>query len=284
MKQGVRRLALTFKDQIRRKVARRRFVNSIRPSDVFVVTYPKSGTTWLGFLIANVLKTDPQEQLDLRSFVKYVPDINRVYCLGGSLRNFEMLPDPRFFSVHAPYDPSFPKVVYLLRDPRDIAVSYWHHRRLANPDFDLSMNEFIVRDDHWRSRWDEHVTEWLLDHKHPALSVVTYEQMHQETGGVLKRVLDFSGVRYTSADIKRAVEASRFDKMSKVETKFGWEGFVPERGRFVRRGQVGVWKDELDKESLRVLEEKYSKVMCEVGYEPTTKQFDAAKIGPSSHH
>ena len=280
MKQGVRRLALTFKDQIRRKVARRRFVNSIRPSDVFLVTYPKSGTTWLGFLIANVLKTDPQEQLDLRSFVKYIPDINRLYFGNGSLRDFGRLPDPRFFSVHAPYDPSFPKVVYLLRDPRDIAVSYWHHRRLANPDFDLSMNEFIVRDDHWRWRWDEHVTEWLLDYKHPALSVVTYEQMHQETSGVLKRVLDFSGVRYTSADIDRAVEASRFDKMSKVETKFGWEGFVPERGRFVRRGQVGVWKDELDEESLRVLEEKYSKVMCKVGYEPTTRQFDVAKIGP----
>jgi len=259
-----------LKGGVGRIIARRKFVRSVRPSDVFLVSYPKSGITWLGFLVANILKTDASEQLTLRSFVKYIPDINGLYFGTGSQADLRGIPDPRLFFVHSPYDPSFPKVVYVLRDPRDVMVSFWHYQKLSGRHFALSMKEFIRKGDHWPCPWDEHVSGWLLEHEHPVLLVVNYEEIHRNTEGILKRVLDFSGIYYSDSDIERAVEESSFDRMRIVEEKFGWQGNAPSRGRFVRRGKVGVWKEEMDQESLCVLEEKYHTVMRKVGYEPAT--------------
>lgn len=260
-----------MKKRVRRILVRKNAANSIRPSDVFIVTYPKSGTVWLSFLIANILKSDQSETLNLKSFLKYVPDINDPYFAGGHWEEFSSLPDPRFFYVHAPYDPSFPKVVYVLRDPRDVMVSYFHHRRMTDERFCYSMQEFISSDKHFPCRWDKHVAGWLLDNRHPHLHLVRYEEMHRDIQGTLRRVLDFVGLRYTEADVLQAVEASRFERMRSVEEKFGLAG--PEvlsntDERFVRKGKIGSWRDELNEESVRILEQKYGAVMRKVGYEP----------------
>jgi sulfotransferase family protein len=273
MKVTPRAIARAVQNRIRR-ILPARFRASIRSSDVFLVTYPRSGTTWLGFLLANVLKADLLDQLNIRTFVKYVPEINEEYFERGSLRAYHELADPRIFLVHAQYDPALSKVVYLLRDPRDVMVSYWHFRRLTESKFNLTLREFIESNDHWPCRWDEHVAGWMLQHKHPNLLVVRYEEMRRDTMGVLTRILDFSGISPTKDSIEKAVHASRLENMKELETQFGFalNGAMGLQGeRFVRKGQVGSWKDELDETCLRILENKYSPVMGMVGYKPITK-------------
>lgn len=253
-----------------RWLKRKEFISSIRPTDIFLAAYPRSGTNWLAFLIANVLNRDSPEPLNLRNFLKYTPDINGNYFHPRPLRDFALLPDPRVFLVHAPYDPSLPNVIYLLRDPRDVMVSYWHYQRLVDPGFQLSIKEFIANPSHWPCPWDEHVSGWLLG-PHDNRLVVRYEELYQNTAAVLKRVLDFSGIRYQTEEIARAAEASGFERMQSLEKKFGCEG-VRKDGLeyFIRRGRVGGYRDELDSESLRLLEEKCSPLMQEVGYEPVS--------------
>jgi hypothetical protein len=244
---------------------------SVRPSDVFIVTYPKSGTTWLGFLVANALKNDPKEELDLRNFVRYVPSANAAYFGSysgeGTLSDVSSVLDPRFFSVHAPYYPFFRKVVYVLRDPRDVMVSYYHHRRLVEPGYCGSMREFLLSDDHFPCRWDDHVAGWLLKHRHRKILIVRYEEMLKDASTALERVLDFAGVKYSDLDVLRAVEASQFDRMRSLEERFGVDGAAgaPDE-RFIRRGREGSWEDELDRECVRIIEEKYGETMCRVGY------------------
>jgi estrone sulfotransferase len=266
-----RRLLSFPKRKIAKAVQRRSFANSIRPSDVFIVTYPKSGTTWLSFMIASILKTDTDEELNCHTFLKYVPDINDAYFKGGHLGQLSRQSDPRFFYVHAPCEPLFKKVIYIIRDPRDVMVSYYHFKLMTNARFFSSLKEFISCDNHCPCRWDKHVTGWLLHGHNSDICLLRYEEMKKDPAMALRRVLDFAGLAYTEADIKRAVEASTFQKMRSAELKHGLAG--PEvlkntNEHLVRRGKVGGWRDELDEESVRILEEKYGAVMRIVGYEP----------------
>ncbi len=253
----------------------RQFLAGIQRDDVFIVSYPKSGTTWLAFLVANVIKGDADLVVNLRSSVDYVSDVNRLYVKRrGMLQNtrvdYGKMPRPRFFKAHAHYDAELPKVVYVLRDPRDVMVSYWHYDRLINAGRAPSLAAFVARDDHWPCRWDAHVTGWLLEGQHPCMLVIRYEEMHQDAREVLRRVLDFAAVPYTSSEIERAVAASRFETMRSLEEQDGAaEEVADPKERFVRRGRVGGWRDELDPEIQRVLERKYGPVMEAVGYPPT---------------
>ncbi|HSV15738.1 MAG TPA: sulfotransferase domain-containing protein [Tepidisphaeraceae bacterium] len=264
---------MTLTEQTKRKTARQydhsAFYPTVRPTDVFLCSYPKSGTTWLGFLIAQVLKKDESEELDLKSFNKYVPDVNLQYTKRGSLAQHAALPDPRFLLCHATYDAKLPKVVYVTRDPRDVMVSYWHYQKFLKEDFNLSLADFLRSDDHWPCEWDEHVADWLLPEPHGNVLRVGYEEIHQDAAGVLRRVLQFGGVKASEARITAAVECSRFENMRAAEERFGVNGKAgDEQERFVRKGRVGSWQDEMGYTELRIVEERYGRVMRQVGYEP----------------
>lgn len=247
------------------------FHASIRQSDVFLCTYPKSGTTWLGFLLAQVLKPDEAEPLDLKSFGKYVPDVNLLYTKRGSLARYADLADPRFFLCHATHDAKLAKVVYVVRDPRDTMVSYWHYRKFLSPDFNQSLGEYLAGTDHWPCDWDAHVAGWLLPRRHPGLLLVKYEDLHRDAAAVLRGVLEFAGVEVSADRIAAAVEASGFDRMRAAEDRGGVHGKAGDPNeRFVRKGRVGGWRDELGNAELRILERKYGDVMRRIGYEPET--------------
>lgn len=244
------------------------FHPTVRPTDVFICTYPKSGTTWLGYLLAQALKPDPAERLDLKSFGKYVPDVNLLYTRRGSLAEHAALADPRFFLCHATCDPKLPNVVYVLRDPRDVLLSYWHYQRFLKPGYDRSLAEFLLDEEHWPCDWDQHVGSWLLPpNRHPNLLVLRYEDLHADAAGALRAVLGFAGRSRTESQIAAAVEASRFDRMRAAEEQHGVHGKAGDpRERFVRKGRIGSWQEEMGPAELRIVEDRYGDVMRKVGY------------------
>jgi hypothetical protein len=251
-----------------RRTVRRRFRAQIRSTDVFFVTYPRSGTTWLAFMIGQALKRDPDELLTIATLDRYVAEANGAYFFGEAF-DFEQLPAPRFFRVHAQYDPRFPLVVYVLRDPRDTLVSGYHFERMNNAEFDLSMHDYVVSYPHWPCAWDEHVEGWLAE---PSARVLTvrYEQLHLDPAGELARVLEFAGVQVSPERLSAAVDASRFDAMRASEDRFGRGRPNSGTGQTIRRGKVGGWRDELDPDALRTLESRYGALMAGLGYEPVT--------------
>lgn len=246
------------------------FYASIRPTDTFLITYPKSGTTWMGFMISNVLNRVLDRELNLRNFIELVPDINNLYFNKKPLDDYSSLASPRVLMTHAPYDAALPRVIYVLRDPRDVMVSYWHHKRLTDTTFGLSMREFISSTNHWPCNWDVHVENWLFGNHKNILSV-RYEEMQVKPHQVLEEVMDFIGVSHDRKIVERAVHASQFDKMKQLEEKFGVDGAHGSREeRFIRRGKVGAWSEELDNDCLHILERNYGRVMRRVGYVPVT--------------
>src|SRR3954464_14623007 len=136
------------------------FHPTVRPTDVFICSYPKSGTTWLGYLLAQALKPNPSEPLNLKSFGKYVPDVNLLYTKRGNLAAHAGLADPRFFLCHATYDAKLPRVAYIVRDPRDVLLSYWHYQRFLKSGYDRSLSDYLRNERHWPCDWNEHVASW----------------------------------------------------------------------------------------------------------------------------
>ena len=254
------------RERARRVLGRRRFRRSLRADDVLIVGYPRSGTTWLAYMLANAIKPDAREELSLKTFGRYVPDVNDAYFWAKpSPPELAALPSPRFLRVHAAYDPSFPRVVYVLRDPRDTLVSHYHFLRLSRPGFGLSLAEFVARDEeHWPVDWSEHVTGWLRV-PHPARLVVRYEELHERPEPVLEHVLAFAGLSAPPDRVAAAVDESRFDHMQRAEDRGSiWERKDGERE--VRRGEIGGWRDELDEESAGVIARRYGAAMAEAGY------------------
>jgi hypothetical protein len=249
-----------------RWVRRWKFVRSVRPTDVFLVTYPKSGTTWMGFLFANILHGMRSPSLNLRTYLKYVPDINKLYYDNGDLSKYSNTPDPRFFSTHATYDSAFPRVIYVMRDPRDVMVSYWYHTKLMSPSFNLSLEDFMVSDNQWPNLWHEHVKEWVLD-KHKSVFVVKYEDLMADTFAATKKLLEFIDYPFDEQLVQHAIEVSKFEKMKSLEEKYGSGQHADSVKGFIRKGKSGSWRDEINPDVLAGLEKKFGSVMKAVGYE-----------------
>ncbi len=122
----------------------------IRPSDVFIVSYPKSGNTWVRFLLANLLA--PEAQISFRNIENYVPNIYK------SCATLEERQGRRYIKSHHPCYELYPKTVYVYRDGRDALVSYYHYaigKKVFRGSFgDFVFSPFVEQ----FSSWKEHVT------------------------------------------------------------------------------------------------------------------------------
>src|SRR5438552_9329342 len=129
---------------------------TVFPDDVFLTSYPRSGNTWTRFLVGNLIYQD--EPVSFANVESRIPEI--YFNSDHSMRS---LPRPRILKSHESFQPQYPRVIYIVRDPRDVAVSFYHHNLKAGniPD-DYPMESFVPRfiaaefDSKWGS-WSDNV-------------------------------------------------------------------------------------------------------------------------------
>ena len=112
-----------------------------RPDDIFVVTYPRSGTTWTQMILYQ-LTTDGR--MDFAHITQVCPWFERALKAG---RDLDALPGPRVFKSHLPYRriPKGPcRYIYVARDGKDVAVSYYHFYR-SHMGYKGTFEEFFER-------------------------------------------------------------------------------------------------------------------------------------------
>lgn len=190
---------------------------TVRPNDTFIVSYPRSGNTWARFLIGNLIFAD-QGPTDFLNVEDRIPDIyqNSDAALGK-------LKGPRILKSHELFDNRYNKVLYIVRNPVDVVVSYYYYMiQVRNIDDDYPIAAFARRFlDGGLDRfgtWREHVGGWRAARMgSPDFAFVRYEDLRLDTVGKLREIAAFLGIEASSQDLSGAVACGSRERMRGLE-------------------------------------------------------------------
>ncbi|MGA3194275.1 MAG: sulfotransferase domain-containing protein [Terriglobales bacterium] len=238
----------------------------IFPDDLFLVSYPKSGNTWTRFLVANLVY--PERNPDFSNINDLLPDIE-----GTMKRDLDRAARPRILKSHQYFDPRYPKVLYIVRDPRDVALSEYYFdikRRAIAEDFPIA--DFVSRFVRGDGTWGENVSTWFYARRGDSrFLLVTYEALLAQPMEEMERIARFMDVPADAERLAFAIERSSADRMRALEKKQGhlWSSTKQTRQDkpFVRSAKAGGWKAELPEASVAEIEGAWGSLMREIGYE-----------------
>ncbi|AKH67849.1 sulfotransferase family protein [Spongiibacter sp. IMCC21906] len=241
-----------------------------RPTDIFLVSYPKSGNTWLRNLIANLVYHG--QELDIEAIDKYVPDVykTRQYKLRA-------MTGRRYLKSHEYFDDRYKCVINVVRDPRDVCVSYYFYlkKNYAISDemgIDDFCKIFVNGEVDNFSSWSEHVGSWASINKNSKkYLLVRYEDIRLRPMELISEVASFVGVDVSAGGALHIIsEKISFESMKEAEKKSEkkWKEVANTRSdiMFMRQGISGGWVDHLSEESVRLIEDTFRKEMKEYGY------------------
>lgn len=243
---------------------------AIRPTDVFLVSYPKSGNTWARFLLGNI--TSNQEGVSFRNIEDVIPDI---YV--NTRRKLLSMSDPRILKSHEAFDPRYPKVIYLVRDPRDVFISYYHHqikfRKLPEGyPLDRFLDLFLNGGLDEFGTWYENVSSWTSARRgNSAFLLVKYEDLLRDPVTGLDSICEFLGLDVGGKRLEEVVELSSAQRMRSLEEREA-RRWAPTKNsnksmRFVRKAKSGGWREEVPVHLMHSLESRWGEVMLSLGYQ-----------------
>jgi hypothetical protein len=194
----------------------------VRPDDTFLVSYPRSGNTWLRFLIANLAHRETK--VDYANIENLIPDI----YVNSELR-LRSMPGPRILKSHEAFDPRYKKVVYAVRDPRHVIMSQFDTMRRLRKDLigNCSLEAFVERHlegefDAWFGTWSANVNSWIHQAKQDVnLFIVKYEELRKDSFEVATKIAAFLGINVAAEDLRRAVANSSRERMVELYGRSG---------------------------------------------------------------
>jgi len=250
---------------------------TVFPDDIFLASYPRSGNTWVRFLVGNLLHQDSPV-----SFSNIESRIPEIYF--NTDRFLRQLPRPRMLKSHECFQPHYPRVIYIVRDPRDVAVSFFHHNVKARniPD-DYPIASFVPRFirgefDRRFGCWRDHVLSWtaLREGDERFLSL-RYEDMKADPAQALRKMVgflercSFRNIDSSPKALQLAIELSSPERMRALEKQEASRWVLTKSTRsdksFVRSATAGGWKRELTPESVAAIESAWGDLMRRLGYE-----------------
>ncbi|XP_072943485.1 sulfotransferase 1E1-like [Epargyreus clarus] len=253
----------------------------LRPTDTFVVTFPRSGTTWTQELVWLLQSNLDFEGAKATPMATRCPFLEFRACLfdpptitdpNDSFEKFKMevysldpakiktMPSPRFIKTHMPLSLLPPtllettKVVYVARNPLDVAVSNFYH---------MKSNRVIPLDGEFKPYWKlfmedkvlwspffEHVKEAWLQRNHRNMAFIFYEELSKDLSGVARRLAKFFGKEYSEDQFEALHDHLKFDnfKNNTSVNNAEWKERGITKGSFIRKGKTGGWRDYFDEE------------------------------------
>ncbi|XP_075059702.1 sulfotransferase 6B1-like isoform X1 [Mixophyes fleayi] len=232
-----------------------------REDDVLIVTYPKCGTNWSLQILQEMLFGLHNKE----------PTINQAMLEFGKPEICEYLkkqPSPRVFCSHLTYD-NIPKsllektkILLILRNPKDTAVSYYHFTN-SNPllptysSWDLFFKDFISGNIIYGSYFD-HVLGLEKHIDDGNILVLTFEDMKMDLAAEIRKISDFYGLSLTDEQIQQVENKSTFKSMK--EKSSGTHGKLG--NFFFRKGEIGDWKNLFTEEQSKEIDAKFEESLA----------------------
>jgi hypothetical protein len=247
---------------------------TVYPDDTFLVSFPRSGNTWTRFLVCNLI--NPDDPVNFAQLESRIPEIYDV-----SDRNLRAFPRPRIIKSHECFDPRYKKIVYIVRDPRDVLISYYEFqlkRRVISDE--LSLEDFVPRFmeseiEPKTGSWRDHVVSWTATRGgQKNFLLLRYEDMLADTQKESTKIAAFLGLDSSPERIARAVALSSADRMRKLEKEQSRQWKETKETRqdkpFVRKAASGGWKTILSEKSVAQIESAWGDAMRSAGYKLVT--------------
>lgn len=217
-----------------------------RADDIFIVSYPRSGTTWMQFL-AYLLTSDGS--MGFRHISQVAPWWERSLAWGNaSAADFDRLGSPRIFKSHLPYQwlPRGARYIYMTRNGTDVAVSYYHLYR-SHLGFQGSFAVFFerfMRGDLQYGSWFEHLAGWEQQRGNPRVMFLAYEDLKRAPEACVRDLIAFLELSVSEDKVADVLDKGSFAFMKAHEDKFDHIGELRLQrdlapGSFIRRGNVG---------------------------------------------
>ncbi|XP_053196910.1 sulfotransferase 2B1-like [Scomber japonicus] len=251
---------------------------TFRPDDTVIVTYPKSGTTWMQEIVPMIMSGgDPAP-------VENIPNWDRVPWLEehrACVLNLEERPSPRMFATHFHYNmmpPSFfevkPKVIYVMRNPKDVFTSSFHYYGmtsfLVNPGTQTEFLHKFLDGKVMFGSWFDHVKGWLNAEDKARIMYISYEEMIMDLKDSVARMAQFLEKSLDPQVIEKIADRCVFKNMK--QNKMSNYSQVPRefmdqtKSEFLRKGIAGDWKNQLTVAEVEHFDAVYKDRMKDVKY------------------
>ncbi|GMH99150.1 hypothetical protein TrLO_g6894 [Triparma laevis f. longispina] len=230
-----------------------------RDSDIWIVSYPKSGTTWGAEILSQVITGESNSAplgggialgLTSEEHVLWLEALCGKGVAEEVIASINAMPSdkPRLFKSHAPLEfiklwtTSKSKVVYLARNPKDVCVSMWHHSRSKKTfnyegPFNHFLNQIFLPGRAESGSWWSHVGTYFAtenwqavvendddDDPAPRLFCLWYEQMLRAPAEGVQGIAEFVGKSVSMVKAEEIVQACSFSSMKKSEISMGVQG------------------------------------------------------------
>ncbi|MEW6740169.1 MAG: sulfotransferase domain-containing protein [Nitrospirota bacterium] len=236
-------------------------LNSVEP-DFYIVSYPKSGRTWVRFMLQKYIEQlgiTPQQFHD-KSMLRISSD--KVIKFEHDQSNW--VPIPRSVSELS-FNVSLysgKKIIFLVRDPRDVLVSSWYHLRFRERIYMEDLSSFMHDNLVGINKIIAFMNMWMDNSWVPAAFYpITYEDIHRDPHTTFSSIIKFLGMQVNSEALKRAVTESAFEKMNHMEKRGELKDPWIEPGSKtsgnsmkIRKGMVGGYRSELSEKDILYLD------------------------------
>lgn len=281
-------------------------MSGFRKNIIWLASYPKSGNTWVRIFLNNILgnleeniNPDTLEGIPIASnrflIDRYlgVPSADltdqEIYDLRPDVyREISAHSDGiQVFKVHDAFgftsggEPLFPPeitkaVVYIIRNPLDIAVSYAFHsncsfedsvRRMNNSSYAISRNDDQLKAQvaQYLGTWSDHVKSWIRQNIHP-VHIIRYEDLSSDVNKVFSGLLDNLDLETDKSTFNIALEKSDFKYLQSNEREHGFKEKPIQSELFFREGKANIFSQYLSADQIIAVEAAHGDLMKIFGY------------------